>query len=188
MKSPHTYNGRPAWIPDLSRAIDYAGSKLYGVDWIGSLAEAEAEILARYGPQPYGKPEQSIDRCPPHVARRLDRVIGRDIRMRAQRATVVEWLLRGRVMTSREGYDRAALDRALRKSALPLPKQGRPAIERDRIMQKILAAISARSIDHAELGNLSRKELAARFGTTAKVAAAARKMALPEVLRLALPN
>jgi hypothetical protein len=91
-------------------------------------------------------------------------------------------------MESREGYDRAALDRALKASALPLPRQGRPAVDRDRVLQKILSEIRAGALDLESLYNMKHKQLADRYGTTPKVAAAARKMALPEALRLALPN
>jgi hypothetical protein len=44
----------------LTEAINRAGPVLFGSDWIENLTPAEAKLLSKYGPKPYGKPLRKI--------------------------------------------------------------------------------------------------------------------------------
>lgn len=165
----------------ISEAIDKAGQVLFGDDWINRLDRTDVKLLERHGPKPPGHSLQSIKRCPPHLSRRLDRVIGRDVRLGIQRATVLDWLFSARVMSSRNNCDPAKLEQVLthiRKGSER--RRRRPPVDRIAVAQKMLAEIRTGAVTIEDLDKMKQQALKDEYGKARKTCVEARKIALAE--------
>jgi hypothetical protein len=167
----------------ITDAIDRAGPVLFGGDWIDRLDPSEAEILSKYGPQPRGRPHQSIKPCPERFRVALDRAIGKDHRLGIQRATVLDWIYSARVMIGRNLCEAATLNRKLTSSKRTKPGRGRPAALRQRLIRQMVDDIRNGIISAAALKKLKEEALADRYRASRKACVPARTDALSEAER-----
>lgn len=166
----------------LSEAIDQAGPVLYGTDWIGECSRKEIDILKKYGPTPYGQPQQSIGPCPRQSAVALDRAIGRDRRMLVQRATVFDWLRVARVMVDGMMHcDPASLEKQLQKSKRQKNPVGAPAVVRERVVRQMREAVRSGQLSLKELETLKEEALRQQFRASRRVCVAARQIIRAEL-------
>jgi hypothetical protein len=170
----------------LSDAIHQVGPIMFGDDWIGHLTKTDAKFLTKYGPKPYGAQVQTIEPCAPRLSRRLDRVLGRDRRMLLQRATVLDWILAAKVLTSRDTYDEPKLKAALAKAKPAAQRGGAPQTARAEVVRTMLSDIYSRRLTSDELAAMPPKVLARRYKHHLVTCVKARKMALAEAARLNL--
>jgi hypothetical protein len=170
----------------LTKAIDHAGPVLFGADWIDRLKPRDAEILAKFGPKPFGRPNQSIGPCPRHWQVKLDRAIGRDARLVVQRATVLDWIFSARVMTSLNHCDQAALDRVLARYRPAKAGKGAPPRVRYRLITQMLEDIRSGKRTADELNAMKEETIAEVYGASRKACKAARIDALAEEKRRCL--
>jgi hypothetical protein len=166
----------------LSEAIDRAGLVLFGTDWIGQCDAKEIRLLAKYGPKPYGKPQQSIAPCPDPYRVALDRAIGRDQRMLVQRATVFDWIRAARVLLDLNYYcDATALDKKLMQARHQKNPVGAPAVVRERVARQMREALRAGGLSVAQFEKLKQEAMQQQFGAGRKACVAARKDILAEL-------
>jgi hypothetical protein len=178
---------------DLSEAIDRAGPVLFGGDWIGSLTEADVAILKKYGPLPHGQARQSIARCPEKWSRRLDRVLGRDVRMVIQRATVLDWIFaakvgRGGLLTFELRCDPVLLDRLVARARGGRIGRGAPPLAQLRVIRAMLADLHSGATTPERLRREKELALSKLYGASRSACKKARLAALSEWRRTALPN
>jgi hypothetical protein len=167
----------------LTKAIDHAGPVLFGADWIDRLKARDAEILAKFGPKPFGRPHQSIGPCPPEWQVKLDRAMGRDARLVVQRATVLDWIFSARVMTTLNHCDQAALDRALARYRPAKAGKGAPPRVRYRLINQMLEDIRTGKRTADALDALKEEAIAKEYGASRKACKVARIAALAEAKR-----
>jgi hypothetical protein len=170
----------------LTEAIDHAGPVLFGADWIDRLKPRDAEILAKFGPKPFGRPNQSIGPCPRQWQVKLDRAMGRDARLVVQRATVLDWIFSARVMTSVNHCDQVALDRALARYRPAKAGKGAPPRVRHRLITQMLEDIHTGRRTADALDSLKEEAIAEVYGASRKACKAARMDALAEARRRGL--
>jgi hypothetical protein len=165
----------------LPEAIDHAGPVFFGTDWIDRLKPSDCEILAKYGPKPFGQPRQTIKRCPREWQTKLDRAMGRDMRLVIQRATVLDWIFSARVMTTPHHCDQTTLQRVLGRYRPS--KVGAPTRVRYRLVTRMLADIHSGKTTAAKLEVLKEEALAAAYGASRNACRPARTEALAEARR-----
>jgi hypothetical protein len=170
----------------LTEAIDRAGPVLFGADWIDRLKPSQAEILAKFGPKPYGRPKQSIGPCPRDLQDKLDQAIGRDVRLVVQRATVLDWIFSARVMTTLNHCDQAALDRTLARYRPAKAGKGAPPRVRYQLITRMLEDIRSGKRTADELEALKQEAMAEEYGASRRACKAARIAALDEAKRRGL--
>jgi hypothetical protein len=170
----------------LTEAIDRAGPVLFGADWIDRLKPRDAEILAKFGPKPFGRPNQSIGPCPRKWQVKLDRAIGRDARLVVQRATVLDWIFSARVMTSLNHCDQVALDRVLARYRPAKAGKGAPPRVRHRLINQMLEDIRTGKTTVDALEGLKEEAIADVYGASRKACKAARIDAVAEAKRRGL--
>jgi hypothetical protein len=168
----------------LPEAIDHAGPVFFGSDWIDRLKPSDAKILAKFGPKPFGQPRQSIKPCPPASRAKLDRALGRDMRLVIQRATVLDWIFSARVMTTASHCDQATLQRALGRYRPATV--GAPPRVRYRLITQMLDDIRSGKTTAGKLEMLKEEALAEEYGASRKACKAARDDALAEARRRGL--
>jgi hypothetical protein len=164
----------------ITEAIDQAGPVLFGTDWIGQCDAKEIRLLAKYGPKPYGKPHQSIARCPDGYSVALDRAIGKDQRMLVQRATVFDWIRAARVLLDLNYCDATALDKKLMQARHQKNPVGAPAVVRERVARQMREALRAGGLSIAQFEKLKHEAMQQQFGASRKACVAARKAVLAE--------
>lgn len=150
----------------LTEAIDHAGPVIFGPDWIDRLKPRDAAILEKFGPKPFGQPKQSIGPCPRQWQVKLDRAIGRDVRLVVQRATVLDWIFSARVMTSPNHCDPAAIDRALSRYRPTKAGVGAPPRVRHRVITSMLHDIHTGKMTLDSLEGLKEEALADMYGAS----------------------
>lgn len=168
----------------LPEAIDHAGPVFFGSDWIDRLKPSDCEILAKFGPKPFGGPRQSIKPCPRRWQAKLDRAIGRDMRLVIQRATVLDWIFSARVMTTLNHCDQTALQRALGRYRPATV--GAPPRVRYQLITRMLEDIRSGKTTAVKLEMLKEEALAEAYGASRKACKAARADALAEAKRRGL--
>jgi hypothetical protein len=170
----------------LTEAIDHAGPVLFGADWIDRLKPRDCKILAKYGPKPFGRPNQSIGPCPRQWQVKLDCAIGRDARLVVQRATVLDWIFSARVMTSLNHCDQTALDRVLARYRPAKAGKGAPPRVRYRLITQMLEDIRSGKRTADKLNAMKEEAIAEVYGASRKACKAARIDALAEARRRGL--
>jgi hypothetical protein len=161
-------------------AIDRAGPILYKTDWIGCLDLSETNILAKYGPRPHGRPQQSIGECPERHRVALDRAIGKDFRLGVQRATVLDWIYAAGVMSSRNHCDPCALDQKLELSKTEKNPVGAPPVVRHRVIRQMLHDLQSGKLTADELRCMKQETMEQEYKASRKVCKEARIDALAD--------
>jgi ribosomal protein L21 len=170
----------------ITEAIDQAGPVLFGTDWIGQCDAKEIRLLAKYGPKPYGKPHQSIARCPDGYSVALNRAIGKDQRMLVQRATVFDWIRAARVLFDLNHCDAAALDKKLMQARRQKNPVGAPAVARQRVIRQMLDNLRSGKVSATSLKEMKQEIMEQDYGASRKVCKVARIDALAEAQRQGL--
>jgi hypothetical protein len=170
----------------ITEAIDQAGPVLFGTDWIGQCDAKEIRLLAKYGPKPYGKPHQSIARCPDGYSVALDRAIGKDQRMLVQRATVFDWIRAARVLFDLYHCDATALDKKLTQARRQKNPVGSPAVVRQRVARQMLENLRSGKVSPVSLKEMKQEIMEQDYGASRKVCKVARIDALAEAQRQGL--
>lgn len=183
-------------------AIDVAGPNLFGTDWIGRLKGAEIDLLGRYGPQSHapttkGGPRRydfplTVKPCPPAIGAKLDRAMGREVRMNAQRAFVLDWLFSKGLISGNATCSEAELMQALASQRAERKAKnedggnrwGRPPILIERVVCTMLSGLQSSEITRESLQGMSGKKLEAIYGASRNTCVQARKIALAEHGRL----
>ncbi len=167
----------------LTEAIDHAGPVLFGADWIDRLKPRDARVLAKFGPRPFGRPNQTIGPCPRQWQVKLDRAMGRDARLVVQRATVLDWIFSARVMTTLNHCDQGALDRALARYRPAKASKGAPPRVRYRLITQMLEDMRSGKRTADALEALKEEAVAEVYGASRKACKAALFDALAEARR-----
>jgi hypothetical protein len=110
---------KPIFLDEMRERV---GSKLFSSDWIGGSSKEDWDLIkGPYGvkqsttPTEAGFPSE-IAPCPRATASKLDRALGRAIRMNAQYSTVDTWLAaRGAQIDARRPHDRKDFNATMRK-------------------------------------------------------------------------
>jgi hypothetical protein len=185
-------------------AIERAGPELFGTDWIGRLNDAEMHLLKRYGPQSHettkGGPRcyefpLTVKPCPPTIGAKLDRAMGREVRMNAQRAFVLHWLFSKSLISGNATCSKAELVHALGNQRAQRPgqktknkdggnRQGRPPILIESVAHMMLSHLRSGKLTRESLQGMTGKELEAIFDASRNTCFKARKIALAEHGRL----
>ena len=173
----------------LTEAIDRAGPRLFGKDdWIGELSTSDCDVLSKFGPKPHGQPQQTIGPCPDKWRHRLNRVMGADLRLGIQRATVLDWIFSARVLTSRNKCDRAQLDRAIAKSEPIASNRGAPKSVQLRVIHDMQADLRSGAATRELLAAMKPLAMQMRYRASRKTCLNARQAALSEAARLSFSN
>src|SRR6516225_5031858 len=96
---------------------------IFGDDWIRTLTDAEYELLKKYSPEPRKIVRSDgsavslhhVERCPGHLAAKIDRALGRAARLDAQWVTIDTWLQDHDFQVDpKRGVDRKAFNAVMR--------------------------------------------------------------------------
>ena len=167
---------------DAAEAGQIVARKLFGDDWIGALSARDDKLIHDYVEIEPLHPEQPpayslrypVDRLrigsakpvPAALRTRLDRAIGRYLRMNAQRITVDKWLKKHGPPAVFGSYDRNALLKALADIDAPviMPTAGQRSVVEAQVERAIRAALKDGELTEAEFTKMKLKDVSAQFG------------------------
>jgi hypothetical protein len=181
---------------DVAEAIELASRKIFGDDWIKELLPVDDKLIQDYGPkiEPLISEQAfrvgSVGHCPPAYRTRLDRAIGRYLRMNAQRITAYEWLKRNTPAAYFGSYDRDALMAALAKIDQPTPAKPGPGRRPDlaqRVERDVRANLSSGELTLQDFAGMKLKDIAAEYNCKINTASVvkSRILADPNLRKLA---
>jgi hypothetical protein len=149
--------------------------------WIEDLTDNEYELLREHGPKLKDvhrfdgsiTPLNHIRRVPERLRSRIDRVIGRWVRMDAQYATIDTWLQdHGFIDATFQPADRSRFNKGLREeqelpdeipTAAPHKRRGPKPTVRHRVMHEMRKAVQSGEYSLEQLVEMKEEALAAKF-------------------------
>jgi hypothetical protein len=161
----------------LNEMRQRVGRKLFGDNWIGRLTEEEAERWREHAPffrnviRSDGTtiPLSHINPLQGDLGSKLDRVIGRYVRLDAQYVTVDSWLQDHRLpVDPKLPADRSLFNSLLRREFFETAEtRPRPPGPRAKILPRIMAQMEAElnsgALSESDLEEMSEKEREARY-------------------------
>lgn len=157
-------------ITELSAVDDKLIREYYGSGIGSGIKAMPTERAFRIG---------NVKPCSPGVRDRLDRAVGRYIRMNAQRITAEEWLKRAPfdVKSNRRAMLKA-LDTINKPPPLSAPGPGRRAILAPQVEQDIRTKLETGELTIDELRNMKLEALGDKFGCGKNTASKVKKSIL----------
>lgn len=179
----------------LNEMREQVARMIYGDDWIGGLGDDEYELLREHGPRARAIKRTDgstinlnhITKCSANPTK-LDRAIGRQVRMEAQFITVDSWVQdNGFQVDPRHPADRRRFNAVLRaalKAAKPesaVRKRGTKAEILPRLVAAMSEDIAKERISISDFEALPDKELEARYEGKRERVRTARKQVLADL-------
>ena len=157
----------------VAEAHELVCREIFGDDWIEELTASEDKLIRDYGPkiEPLIPAQAfrigSVGPCPSASRERLDRAIGRYLRMNAQRIAAAEWLMRSGPAAHFGTYDRVALLAAVknigRQPSSAIPGRGRRPDLGERVERDIRAQLRSGDLTLDKLTAMKLKTLGKKF-------------------------
>jgi hypothetical protein len=186
----------------LNEMRDQIRRLIFGEDWIGSLTDEEHELLRehRFIVRKIERADGTsvvmdhAERLPPRIAAKLDRALGRAMRLQAQYTTVDSWLQDHGMLYWPDRAGNIQADRrtfhALIRSERSKPTRRAPANRqrgpKAKILPRVMAAmendLAERFVTPEELEEMPDKELTDRYKAERGSAREARKRVLEKVI------
>jgi hypothetical protein len=169
--------------------------KLFGDDWIDDLTDPEYELLREHGPKPEDVHRSNgstvklnhIKPAPEALRVRLDRALGRQLRMEAQFITTDTWLQQRGFLDDLKPGDRSLFNKLLREGfpdekltdATPRRRGPKPAT-RNRVITDMRRDLESGQLDEKQLSEMKEESLTATYTASRETCRKARDSVLKE--------